>query len=463
MIPPLLVDFFSDNYDWYAFLTSVFYTAFVGLSLVLTNRGNKITDISVKDTFFLTGSSWVVLTFFSSLPFVFSTVNMTFTDAFFEAMSGITTTGATVMTDLDLAPPGVLVWRAMLQWIGGIGIIVVALAILPMLNIGGMQLFRTESSDRSDKVLPRARQLASALAIIYLTLTTLCAYLLYINGMTVFDAILHSLTTVSTGGFSTHDQSIAFFDSVRIETVFTVFAIICSIPFTIYIRLFYHGNFSAIFKDSQIRWFLMTLLLATMAVTLWLYNTQNMAFAQAFRFSSFSVISVITTSGFAITDYSLWGSFAVVVIFLISVIGGCTGSTAGGIKIFRFQILYGTAKHQLSRLLQPHGVFKVQYNQKPVDDSVETSVMSFFILFAFCFVITTVLLSATGLDYITSMSASASALANVGPGLGNVIGPVGNYQPLTDSAKWILSAAMLVGRLELFTILVLFTSYFWRD
>lgn len=461
MIVPTLVDYLADNPDWLSFFISSFLTAFIGVLLIFTNQG-KGSSLNVRQAFILTASSWTVLAAFAALPFLFSNLDISYTDAFFESMSGLTTTGATVFIGLDQMPPGILIWRSILQWLGGIGIIVVAIAILPMLRIGGMQLFRTESSDKSDKIMPRAAQISFAIASVYFLLTSICAILLWLAGMSEFDAIAHAMTTIATSGFSTHDASIAYFDSAKIEAIITVFMIASGIPFVLYIQAL-RGHARSIFYDTQVRWFLFIILISIVAITGWLHFHENYELAEAIRYSTFNITSVITTTGFSSDDYSAWGGFAVTTIFLLSVVGGCTGSTTGGIKIFRYQILYQTAQAQINHLIHPHAIFKPRFNKKPVSENITNSVMSFFILFALCFLILAVCLSFSGLDYISSMSASAATLSNLGPALGPILGPSGNYASIPDTTKWLLSFAMLMGRLEIFTILVLFAPRFWRD
>ena len=459
---PLLVDLFYNNPDWESFFIAEFITLFVGISLAITCREPHINDISIKEAFILTSSSWVMLVFFASLPLYFSNLDLSYVDAFFEAMSALTTTGATIITGLDNAPPGILVWRSLLEWIGGIGIIVMAIAILPFLRIGGMQLFKTESSDKAHKIMPRVRQLALTISAIYVFFTVICAISLYIAGMSVFDAILHAMTSVSTGGFSTHDLSIAYFNSQTIEMIIMIFILLGAIPFPVHIKLF-QGRWRSIHNDEQL-YFFFTILFVLITVTiLWLMISFAMSFDHAFRIASFNVVAIITTAGFASTDYSLWGDPIVTLLFLVSVVGGCTGSTSGGIKIFRLQILYATAKYQIARLIQPHAIYKIQYNGRTIQDNVSTAVMSFFLIFCFCFFTIAILLSFTGLDFITSLSGAAATIANLGPGLGDIIGPAGNYGGVSDFAKWVIIVGMLIGRLEIFTIFVLFSRYFWRD
>ncbi len=461
MLVPAGVDVYLNNPDWKTFSTSAFVTAFFGITMILTNQG-QVQSLNLRQAFVLTTTSWIVLGIFASLPFMFSDLQASFTDSFFESMSGLTTTGSTVMVGLDNFPPGILLWRALLQALGGIGIIVVAIAILPLLRIGGMQLFRTESSDKSDKALPRARQVATSMMGIYVFLIFLCFVLLWMSGLSAFDAICHALTSVSTAGFSTHDASVGYFNSVQVEMIIAFFMLCGALPFVLYVQAI-HGRPMAIFRDSQVRWFLTFVAIGILASTYWAIENLNIDSLTALRYSTFSVISIITTSGFVSTDYSLWGSFAVTFFFLLMVVGGCTGSTTGGIKIFRYQILYQVAKAQIQHLIHPHGVFRPRFNNKPVTESASNSVLGFFILFAMCFQVVAVLLSFTGLDYITSMSAAATALANVGPGLGSTIGPSGTFASVPDAAKWILSFAMLIGRLELFTVLILFSPQFWKE
>lgn len=461
MLIPGILDLFLDNEDWMNFFLSSFISGFVGISLILTNQ-SQVTNLTIRQAFILTSASWVALTTFSAIPFMLSEMKLSFTDAFFEAMSGITTTGATVLSDLQSLPPGILLWRSLLQWMGGIGIIVLAMAVLPMLRIGGMQLFRTESSDKTDKALPRAAQVSLAIGNIYLFLTALCCICYWMAGMGLFDAFGHAMTTVATAGFSHYDNSIGHFNNPSIEYIAMLFMILSGIPFVIYVQMM-RGRPKAIYKDSQVRAFIVILFIAIAALTLWRHIEHNISLEESFRYVSFNVTSVMTTTGYSSADYSSWGSFAITLLFLLSVVGGCTGSTTGGIKIFRYQMLYQTAKAQIQHLIQPNAIVRPRFNNKPVSETITQSVMGFIILFAFCFLVLAVVLAFCGLDYLTSMSAAAATLSNLGPGLGPVVGPAGNYASLPDLAKWVLSFAMLVGRLEIFTILVLFSTAFWRD
>jgi trk system potassium uptake protein TrkH len=408
----------------------------------------------------MTNLAWFVIAVFGALPFQFSELELSPVDAFFESMSGVTTTGSTVIVGLDFAPPGILLWRAILQWLGGIGIIVMAVAILPMLQIGGMQMFRVEAFD-ADKVLPRAAQIAGGIAIVYVFLTAVGVLVLWSLGMSGFDAVAHAMTSISTGGFSTYDASVGHFDNAGIDWAMTVIMVLGSVPFVLYLRVV-RGDLKPVFADTQVHWFLSILAVSVILVALWLYLGDLMEPLDALRYSAFNVTSVMTGSGFATADFGRWGSFVVAVMFVLMFTGGCAGSTTCGIKIFRLQVLYATAQAQMHRLMQPNGVFFPYYNRKPIPDSVASSVMSFFFLFATCFALLAVGLGLTGLDFVTAVSGAATAISNVGPGLGEVIGPAGNFATLPDSSKLLLCLGMLLGRLELFTVLILLVPAFWR-
>ena len=377
-------------------------------------------------------------------------------------MSGITTTGSTVISDLEYAPPGILIWRALLQWMGGIGIIVTAVVILPLLQVGGMQLFRIESSDASEKVLPRTAQIAGAISIIYLSLSMICAFVYWAAGMPAFEAAAHAMSTIATGGFSTSDLSIGVYDSALIDYTAVVFMIIGSLPFLLYFQTL-RGQPLALWQDSQVRWFFSILVAAVGCMVLYQVGENGLPIDKAIRYTVFNVTSILTGTGYTTDDYGQWGGFAVVMFFFVMFIGGCAGSTSCGIKIFRFQVLYAAARSQMSRLLQPHGVFVANFNRRPIPESVMDSVMSFFFLFILSFAVMAVALSFMGLDFITAVSGAGTAIAKVGPGLDNVIGPSGTFAPLPDMAKWLLALGMLLGRLEVLTVLVLFTRAFWRS
>ena len=315
MLVPMTVDIFSDNPDWEVFAISAGVTLFVGVAMALTSRTGGL-HLSIRQTFVITTLSWLVLTFFASLPFIYSGIGLNFTDAFFEAMSGITTTGSTVITGLDSAPPGILLWRALLQWLGGIGIIIMAIAVLPMLKIGGMQLFRMESSDQSEKALPRTAQIASFIGVIYLVLSGLCAGAYWLAGMNGFEAISHAMTTIATGGFSTSDSSLGHFDSAWIDIIATTGMIIGSLPFLLYLKTL-QGDFRAVVSDSQVQWFISLVVIVVIIMAGWLWLENGFDPVLALRLASLNIISIITGTGYATSDYSLWGSFALPIFFFI--------------------------------------------------------------------------------------------------------------------------------------------------
>ncbi len=421
MLVPGVVDLVAGNPDWQIFAVSGAMTLFIGVSLALTSRTGRA-KLNVRQAFVLTSLSWIVLTVFAALPFAFSQLDMSPTDAFFEAMSGITTTGATVIVNLDEAPQGLLLWRALLQWLGGIGIIVMALAVLPLLRVGGMQLFRMESSDQSEKAMPRAAQVAAAIGLIYLFLTVIWAGALWFAGLSGFDATTHAMTTIATGGFSTHDASIAHFNSATVDTIITLGMFVGSLPFLLYLSAV-RGSPGSLLRDSQVQWFVTVLAVVTVLVAGWLWMDSGLSPLQAIQLSSFNVVSIMTGTGFATAGFDTWGSFAVPIFFFIMFIGGCAGSTTCGIKVFRFQVLYAAAKAQFENLAQPHGVFIPYYNRNPISDEVIKSVLSFFFVFGVTFAVLAIGLALLGLDFLTSISGAASAIANVGPGLGPIIGP----------------------------------------
>ena len=460
MLLPAVVDAVAGNPDWQAFAISGSITLFTAGSLTLGLMVKEV-RLDLRQAFLLTALSWTVCAAFAALPFRIAELRLDYADAFFEAVSGLTTTGSTVLVGLDGMPPGILLWRALLQWMGGLGIIAMAIAILPYLRVGGMQLFRTESSDRSEKVLPRPGQYARAVAILYGALTCLCALAYWAGGMTGFEAVAHAMTTLATGGYSTSDASMAHFDSPTVEWAAVFFMVLGALPFVLYLRII-GVDLAALWRDSQVRTFVVFLVVVTLVLGLHLTLTMGTPLLDALRLAAFNIVSVVTTTGYATADYGAWGSFAVVLFFFLTFIGGCTGSTSGGIKIFRFQVLRLFVDRQLQRLYFPQGVVAQRYKGQPLPREVASSVVGFFFIYAMGFTVLTLALAATGLDLVTSTSGAATALGNVGPGLGPIIGPAGNFSTLPDLAKWLLSAGMLLGRLELFTVLILMLPGFWR-
>jgi trk system potassium uptake protein TrkH len=439
----------------------------IGVGALLTAACWGRTDrITTRQGFLITTLSWVALVVAAALPLYLGGRQLSVTDAFFEAMSGLTTTGATVVTGLDGSPPGFLLWRSILQWIGGIGVIIMAIAILPFLSVGGMQLFRLESSDKSDKVLPRARQLAGAIAALYLALSFACFLTYWLMGMSAFDAANHAMTTIATGGYSTHDASFGWFLSAPgvfrgIDLAATGFMMLGGLPFGLYLVML-RGDLRAPARDAQARFFVAAAVLFTAVITARVLALFDFGVFDAFKLSAFNVVSIMTGTGYATTDYGRWGPFAVGFFFCIMFVGGCAGSTSCGLKIFRLQVALAALSVYARRLAHPHRVTVARYNGRPLTEEVFVSVLSFFFIYFAIFATVAVALSLYQLDAVTALSAAGSAVANVGPGLGDIVGPAGNYAPLPAGAKWLLSAAMLLGRLELLTVLVLFVPSFWR-
>ena len=460
LLIPMFFDLVNNNQDWKQFFYISCLTFLIGLVLYVGFKKENI-KINLRQAFLLTILSWFLIALFGSLPFIYSGSNLSFTDAFFEAVSGITTTGSTVIANLDNLSEGVLVWRSLLQWFGGIGIIVLAVAILPTLQIGGMQLLHMEHDDPYEKTLPKINKFIIEIVCLYLSLTILCFFFYYIFGMTAFEALIHCMTTISTGGFSNHSLSFGHFKSYSLENISILFMILGSLPFVIFIQ-FIHGQKMSIFRDDQIKLFLFLLLSVILITSLWLRNYLNINSFEAFRLASFNITSILTGTGYTSSNYNNWGSFGLVTILMIMFVGGCAGSTTGGVKIFRFQILFRGVRLQIKKLTQPHAVFLMKFNNKTVTENTYTSIISFFFIYVLLFIFSAVALSLFQIDFLTALSASASAISNVGPGIGEIIGPNGNYSSINNIAKWILAITMLIGRLEIFTILVLFSKNFWK-
>ena len=450
------------NENSHSFISSSFVTIFIGILCVLANL-EKDFKLNLRQTFLFSTLAWVMVAIFGSLPFVLSTMNFTFSEAFFESMSGITTTGATVITNLDNSPKSILLWRAIMQWLGGIGIVVMAITILPLLKVGGMQLFKMEGPDTTEKILPRTIEVAAIIISTYFALTFLCGLFYWIFGMTIFDSACHAMTTIATGGFSTHNDSIGFFKSSNIEIIASIFIILGSIPFISYLK-FSQGNKKIFFQDVQIKGLIYLLFISITVMFLYLMfiNYESSLFDKI-RISSFNVISILSGTGYVTDDFGLWGKFSLIFFLFLMFIGGCAGSTACGIKIFRLQMLLIFLKNQIKKLIYPNSVIIAKYNNQKISEDFIKSVIIFIFTFLFIFLIIAMLLSISGLDFITSISGAASSISNVGPGLGDMIGPNGNYKNLPDLSKWILTLGMLLGRLELFAVLVLFFPSFWRN
>jgi trk system potassium uptake protein TrkH len=460
MIIPILVDLAEGRGHWWVFVESALITTLGGGMIALASANGVREGLTIQQTFMLTTGVWLMLPLFGALPFVLGATDASVTDAMFEAMSGLTTTGATVLTGLEDLPKGLLIWRGILQWLGGIGIVVVAMVFLPELRVGGMQIFKSESFDTFGKILPRAGQIATQISVIYLWLTLACMLSYLALGMSTFDATVHALTTVSTGGFSNYDASFSTFSGPA-EYVAAIFMILAALPFVRYVQLI-NGNPVALHRDPQVRGFFMTLTFLVVIVFFVLRSGTTYESERILREAVFNITSIISGTGYASADYMQWGSFAVALFFFIGLIGGCAGSTTCSIKVFRYQLLFASIRAQLRRIRSPHGVFTPRYDGRPVGADVLSSVMSFFMFFVVSLGLISVALSLTGLDFVTSLSGAAAALANIGPGLGEIIGPAGNFSSLNDTAKWILIIAMWIGRLELLAVYVMFTAKFWR-
>ena len=461
MLAPMAIDLVMENPNWQAFGIAGLFTSFVGVCLWLAFKRSDNADIGLKEAFLLTNGAWLMIGLFGALPLFLSTIGLSVTDSVFEAISGITTTGSTILAEVERASYGVLLWRALLQWLGGVGIIVMAMAIFPMLSVGGMQLFKTESFETADKVIPRARQLAGGIFAVYTILTIAWTAMLALAGMPFFDAMTHAMTTLATGGYSTRTASIGAYDSQLIEMIVIWGMIVGSLPFVHYLAMT-RGGWKALFDDAQVRWFLVLTAVIISLISLELIK-QGYSITQAFRLSSFNTVSVITGTGYGSADFAQWGGSVTTILLICMFVGGCAGSTTCGIKMFRLQVLASTIKVQLARLLRPHAVVLAYYNRRPVPDTVLDAVMGFFYLYILCFVLMAMLLGLTGLDFHTALSGAATAISNVGPGLGDMIGPAGSFADLSDPAKWIMCFGMLLGRLELFTVLVVLNPLFWRS
>mgnify|MGYP002008931190 FL=1 len=457
---PALTDAIYHDKDWEPFTAAALTTGFIGFGAAIAAWPKEGITLNLRQAFLVTVFGWVTVAAVAAIPFL--GLGISLTDAVFESMSGITTTGSTVLTGLDHLPPGILLWRAILQWLGGIGIIAMAILMLPLLRVGGMQLFKIESSDTGDKFGANAFQMVIYLMAIYTALTALCALLYYAFGMRLFDAVTHAMATLSTGGYSTHDASFGYFQEQSLHWIATVFMAAGAIPFYLYVKAA-RGAPRGLFTDQQVRGFIGLLAVVSVTLAAWMVWERGIGFMDALTLTAFNVTSVVTTTGFATDDYTTWGPGGVGVFLALMYIGGCSGSTSGAIKIYRHQILYMVVRAHVKRLFSPNRVIKLSYNGAPVPDDVPYSILAFLAVFVATIAVFTVALSFLELDILTAYSATVTAITNVGPGLGPIIGPAGNFQPLPDAAKWILVLAMLAGRLEVLALLVTLDRDFWRD
>lgn len=460
MFLPMMVDIAEGRGHWPVFAESAILTVLVGGLVALACKNGVREGLTIQQTFLLTTGVWVMLPVFGALPFVIGDTEARIVDAVFEAMSGLTTTGSTVLSGLDELPKGLLLWRGVMQWLGGIGIIVVAMVFLPELRVGGMQIFRSEGFDTFGKILPRATEISSRISVIYLSLTLVCIMGYVLTGMSAFDATVHAMTTVATGGFANYDASFGAFGPAT-EYMAVVFMMMAALPFVRFVQIT-AGTARPLLTDPQVRGFFLTTLVLVLLLTSWQFLQQDTLSEPVFRKVLFNTVSILTGTGYASADYMLWGPFPVTMLFFVGLIGGCAGSTSCSIKIFRYQLLFASISVQLRRIRSPNGVFTPRYQGRMISDDVLNSVMSFFVFFTVTLGVVAVSLGMTGLDFTTSISGAAAALANIGPGLGDTIGPAGNFASLNDTAKWILVIAMLVGRLELLAVYAIFTIAFWR-
>lgn len=464
---PAIVDWRLGHENARDFFLNGILCLFVGGSLILSNRvsqepSDQQWNGGPRQVFIIALSGWLAACVFCAMPLYMSDLQLGFVDALFEAVSGVTTTGASVLTNLDETSRGVLLWRSMMQWAGGLGFIAFAVILLPYLKVGGMQLFRSGSSGHSDRVLARSTEFLAVLFKVYMAVTLLCTATYYFLGMSGFDAVNYAMTTLSTGGFSPHNASFGYYDSPALQYAAVFFMILAALPFVLYLRLIYQRRV-LFFRDEQARVFLLSLALVVFALTLWLWVKASYPLEESFRTALFSVSSILSTTGYVTTDYTLWSSFITFSFLLMMYVGGCAGSAAGGIKIMRIVISMRILARQFRTLLYPRGVFVLNYQGRRLDSYTVLTVLGFLSLYVGANVVVAAVLAFTGLDFEASLSVAAAALSNVGPGIGEYIGPNGNYAGLPDLSKWILCVAMLIGRLEILTVLVLFAPTYWRN
>lgn len=461
LAPTVLLSVEGQQEDTQIFFWSMLFTLFCGGLMVLIGSLAPF-NLRGRQIFLLTSLSWIVLSFFSAFPLLFGSTNLSIPDAVFETVSGLTTTGATVLSGLDTMSHGILLWRAILQWLGGIGIIVMGMAILPFLQVGGMRLFQSESSDWSEKALPRSGTIAKAIGKVYVGLTLLCILSYWLAGMNPFDALVHGMTTSATGGFANYDASMGqFADTPSILWITIFFMFLGALPFVLYVHMI-QGRPMPMFRDSQVQALTKILLSTVLILTAYLMTQHDWQWFEALTHATFNIVSVVTTTGYASSDYNAWGNFAVIFFLYLMFVGGCSGSTSGGFKVFRHQLSLMLMRNQMMTLLHPRGVFSQRYNGRPVPDDVIRSMVAFAFFFFATIAALALALSFMGLDFITSFTSAVTAVANVGPGLGDVVGPAGNFSTLPDMGKWLMSIGMILGRLEIVTFMILFTRAFWR-
>ncbi len=451
--------YFGDN-DVYVLLGCGVGTSILGIVLFYSTK-NKDREIRKREGYIVVSLGWIVMSLFGAIPFVLHGSIPSYTDAFFETMSGFTTTGASILNDIESLPHGLLFWRSVTQWLGGMGMIVLSLAILPILGIGGMQLFVAEvPGPTKDKIHPRVRETAVRLWGIYAAFTLIEVVLLYLGGMTFFDAICHSFTTMATGGFSTKQASVAYYQSPFIHYVLIVFMFIAGMNFTLHYHLL-HRRFNVVKKNDEFKFYSITILFWAIVIAVILFFSGYSDAESSFRDSLFQVVSLVTTTGFVTADYEQWGTFLLLVFFLLLFIGGSAGSTGGGIKIVRHLLLFKNSFLELRRLIHPRAIIPVRYNNHSVPQEIISNILAFFLFYIFIFILGSLVMALLGLDFMSAIGSVATSLGNVGPAIGSV-GPTDNFAHIPMLGKWVLSFLMLLGRLELFTILVIFSPAFWK-
>ncbi len=462
MILSIIIGIFYNDNTIMPFVRSMTITSICGLlAYFFCPVSNKSKHITQREGMAIVATGWTVICVFGSLPFYFDESFVSFIDAFFESVSGFTTTGSSVLTNIEAVSKSILFWRSFIQWLGGMGIIVLSLAILPFLGVGGMQLFKAEvPSPAPDKLKPRIRDTAKILWKVYLVITLVEVFLLLLGGMSFFDSICHAFTTMPTGGFSTKNISIAHYNQWYFDFVIIIFMIIAGINFTLHYQ-FLTGKPLTIFKDVELRFFILLIIIFTSLITFNVYESVFDKFSEAFRYSFFQVVSIITTTGYATYDYELWPPMSQVILFFCMFIGASAGSTGGGMKCIRILLCFKYCYKELFILIHPHAVSKVKINNKLVPSNVLHSILGFIVLYIFLFVISSIIMAGLGVDFITSITSVASSLGNIGPGFG-IVGPAKNYASIPDTGKWVLIGCMLLGRLEIYTVIILLVPEFWR-
>lgn len=461
MAVPALIDLIAGHWEWQVFVASGAVTLLAGLGLVLGAQSDFQT-LTVRQTYLATALGWLAPCLFAALPLIFGPAHLSTVDAVFEATSGLTTTGSTVISGLQLLPPGLLLWRAQLNWMGGIGIIVMAVAVLPTLNIGGMQVFRLQGSSVGDRAGQRSAQVGGTILAVYVSLTAALAMALWLAGMSRFDAVVHAMSTISTGGFGTTDASLGGFNSGTIDLIACVGMVLGGMPYLMFPQIA-RGRWRTILRDQQIRWYLGLMAMGSLAVVLWLMIDRDFTPLAALRHGAFTVVSVMTGTGLVTIDYSDWIGLPAAVLFFLTFVGGCAGSATAGIKVFRLNLLFANARVQLHQLLRPHGVEIPTFNKRPLSEEILQSAIGFLFVYVLGFAVLSMLLGFLGLDFLTAISGAAAAISNLGPGLGEAIGPGATFAPLPDPAKLLLAGGMLFGRLEMFVLMVLFVPNFWKQ